>query len=113
EDFITWDIDVGQTGEYEAIVHYTCAEQDTGATLQLSMTGGAKTQAIIEQAFDPPLYDKSKERVSKSHYYVKDFKPLSLGVLLLKKGRGTLRLQALDIQGQRVVDIHSIDLLLK
>ena len=70
-------------------------------------------RAIVDEAFDPPLYDKSKERVAKSHYFVKDFKPLSLGTLRLKKGRGMLRLGAVDIKGQRVIDVHSLDLVLR
>ncbi|MDP6445707.1 MAG: sulfatase-like hydrolase/transferase, partial [Pirellulaceae bacterium] len=113
DDFITWDVDVGETGRYEVIVHYTCADGDQGATLQLSVVDGAATRAIVDEVFDSPLYDKSKERVAKSHYFVKDFKPLSLGTLQLNKGRGTLRLKALDIKGRRVIDVHSLDLLLK
>jgi len=113
DDFITWEIDVGQTGRYEAIVYYTCAPGDTGTTLRLSMTDAGSTQAVVEDVFDPPLYDKSKERVLKSHYFVKDFKPLNLGRLDLKQGRGTLRLQSLSVTGRRVVDVHSIDLRLR
>ncbi len=41
----------------------------------------------------------------------KDFKPLSLGTLRLEKGRGTLKLDALEIKGKRVVDVHSVDLI--
>ena len=113
DDFITWETDVGQTGRYEAIVYYTCAPGDTGTTLRLSMTDAGSTQAVVEDVFDPPLYDKSKERVLKSHYFVKDFKPLNLGRLDLKQGRGTLRLQSLSVTGRRVVDVHSIDLRLR
>ena len=111
DDFITWDIDVGKSGEYEAIVFYTCARGNEGATLRLSITNGDSTQAIVNELFDPPLYDKSKERVAKSHYFVKDFKPLSLGTLHLNKGKGTLRLEAIDMKGQQVIDMHSLDLL--
>jgi hypothetical protein len=57
------------------------------------------------------LYDKSKERVAKSHYFVKDFKPLKLGTLRLEKGRGTLKLDSLDIQGKQVIDVHSLELI--
>jgi len=113
DDFITWDVDVGRSGEYEVIVHYTCADRDTGATLRLSRTGGHSVQTKVVEAFDPPLYDKPKERVTKSHYFVKDFKPLHLGMIRLPKGRGTLKLDALDIKGTRVIDVHSIDLILR
>ncbi|MCH7728793.1 MAG: sulfatase-like hydrolase/transferase, partial [Planctomycetes bacterium] len=110
-DFITWDIDVGKSGQYKVIVYYTCAAGDEGATLRLSMGGRESVQAKVVEVFDPPLYDKSKERVAKSHYFVKDFKPLSLGMLRLEKGRGVLKLDALDVKGNRVVDVHSLDLI--
>jgi arylsulfatase A-like enzyme len=113
DDFITWDILVGKAGDYEAIVYYTCAKGDEGATLRLSMEGADSVAAKVVDVFDPPLYDKSKERVAKSHYFVKDFKPLRLGTLHLEKGRGTLRLDALDIKGDRVVDVHSLELNLR
>jgi hypothetical protein len=111
DDSITWDIEVGTSGDYEAIVYYTCAAGDEGATLRLSMEGGESVQAKVVEVFDPPLYDKSKERVAKSHYFVKDFKPLSLGTIRLEKGRGTLKLDAMDIKGKRVIDVHSLELI--
>ncbi len=113
DDSITWEIDVGQTGNYEAIVHYTCAAGDEGATVRLGMEGGDSIQANVNKVFDPPLYDKSKERVANSHYFVKDFSPLSLGKMRLEKGRGTLQLDALEIKGERVIDVHSLDLILR
>ena len=81
--------------------------------MRLSMEGGKSVRAKVVEVFDPPLYDKSKERVAKSHYFVKDFKPLSLGSIRLEKGQGTLKLDALDIQGKRVIDVHSLDLTLR
>ena len=65
----------------------------------------------VVEAFDPPLYDKSKERVRDSHYFVKDFRPLSLGKLKLDQGRGMLRLKAESMTGDRVIDVHSIRLI--
>lgn len=110
DDSITWNIQVGKSGSYEAIVYYTCASGDKGATVTLTMEGGNSVQAKVVEVFDPPLYDKSKERVPDSHYFVKDFKPLKLGNLKLEQGTGLLRLGALDIKGQRVIDVHSIEL---
>jgi arylsulfatase A-like enzyme len=120
KDSITWDVEVARDGQYEAIVYYTCALGDQGACVKLSMERGASSSSPslsrtagveVEEVFDPPLYDKSKERVENSHYFVKDFKPLSLGKLDLKKGRGVLRLSADEIQGEQVIDVHSIELI--
>ena len=37
---------------------------------------------------------------------VKDFKPLRLGTINLKKGRGQLTLRTLDIPGKQVMDVR-------
>lgn len=110
DDSITWDVDVGQAGEYRATVHYTCAAGNEGAKVRLSMSGDDAAEGEVMEIHDPPLYDKSKERVEKSHYFVKDFRPLELGTLRLPEGRGTLRLEALSMPGERVIDVHSIEL---
>jgi arylsulfatase A-like enzyme len=112
DDSITWNIDVGTAGDYEATVFYTCAAGDEGPRIRIS-AGEAFAAATVKDAFDPPLYDKSKERVEKSHYFVKDFKPLSIGTLSLKKGRATLKLEATMITGRRAIDVQAIDLVLK
>ena len=112
-DAITWSVDIGEAGEYQATVHYTCAEENLGTTIQLAMEQGDKTTAPVTIAFNPPLYDKSMERVANSHYFVKDFQALDLGSLHLEKGRGQLRLTAPNIIGQLAIDVHSVELVRK
>lgn len=109
DDSITWQVDVGQPGTYEVIVHYTCRAADVGCRLRLSDDLGHAVAADVSAAFDPPLYDKPKERVPRSHYFVKDFRPLRLGTLTLEQGQTVLRLSADSMPGERVVDVHSID----
>jgi arylsulfatase A-like enzyme/imidazolonepropionase-like amidohydrolase len=111
EDSITWDVDVVGQGIYKAVVFYTCAEKNVGTKVRLSMEGHqAFVEAAVSELFDPPLYDKSTERVEISHYFVKDFQPLSLGMFHLKEGRGVLRLTAPQIVGGEAIDVHSIEL---
>jgi hypothetical protein len=112
DDSITWDVEVMSAGNYEVTVFYTCAEGDQGAVITASMDASSDQVArgMVVEAFDPPLYDKSKERVKDSHYFVKDFRPLSLGKLELEPGRGRLRLKAETMPGSRVIDVHSIQL---
>ncbi len=112
-DHITWDIDVGQGGRYDAILHYTCAAGDEGVTIRLAIARGDSVQTRVVDVFDPPLWDKSKERVAKSHYFVKDFRPLHVGRLTLPPGRSTLTLDAVDLPGKRAIDVHSVDLILR
>jgi hypothetical protein len=74
------------------------------------MEKAGTTKTKVTEVFDPPLYDKSLERMAESHYFVKDFKPLALGKIKLSRGRGLLSLTAPNIPGQQAVDIHSIEL---
>ena len=110
DQFITWEVDVLHAGQYEVTLFYTCAAAHTGLTVRLEGGGGA-TQAQLTEAFDPPLYDKRRERVEKSHYVMKDFKPMSLGTLSLSKGRTVLKLAVENLQGAGAMDVYAIDLL--
>ncbi len=90
DDSITWDVDVVHAGNYQATIYYTCAEGNQGARIKLSMESNdvptSAVEAPVTDVFDPPLYDKSKERVENSHYFVKDFKPLTLGMITSPTG---------------------------
>ncbi|MFN4261085.1 MAG: hypothetical protein ACK4RK_17485 [Gemmataceae bacterium] len=44
---------------------------------------------------------------------VKDFRPLALGSLPLRQGRGLLTLRAVEIPGRGVIDVRGIELTLR
>ena len=107
-DTMTWDVGVATTGKYEATVYYTCAEADAGSTIELSLNG-SRIQATVGEANDPPLRGTEHDRVKrKGESYVKDFKPLRLGVVELKQGRGLLTLRALRVPGKQVMDVRMV-----
>ncbi|MDP7132789.1 MAG: arylsulfatase, partial [Planctomycetota bacterium] len=113
-DTITWDIEVGQTGDYEATVYYTCKAGDVGSTITLTMEAAGGTSAKVTEAHDPPHLDENLGRSKRgSESYVKIFKPLALGTIKLDKGRGVLTLGANDIVGAQVIDVHSVVLVRK
>ncbi|MBW3541126.1 MAG: arylsulfatase [Planctomycetes bacterium] len=108
DDRITWDIKVSEDGRYEAAVYYTCAADDVGSTVELTF-GDSRTSAKVTDPHDPPLVGEEHDRVSRGgESYVKDFKPLSLGVLPLKAGRGQLTLQAPKVAGRQVMDVRYV-----
>ncbi len=107
DDSITWDIEVGDAGNYGVTVYYTCAAENVGTSVRMSL-GDSMAQTEITTAFDPPLWDKSKERVDQSHYFVKDFKPLDVGQLELQKGPGVLRLTCPKLVNGRGMDVYSV-----
>jgi hypothetical protein len=112
EDRITWDIEVGQTADYDANVYYTCAPEDVGSTIELSFHD-ARVQGKVGKANNPPLIGEAFDRVPRIESYVKDFKPLPIGAIRLEKGRGTLTLRALEIAGKQVADVRYIALTIR
>lgn len=109
-DQMTWDIEVGRAGKYLAEVYYTCPKGDQGSTVELSFLGSS-VRGKINEPHDPPLIGAAVDRVKrKSESYVKDFKPVAIGSIALKKGRGKLALQAVEIAGKQVADVRRIAL---
>jgi hypothetical protein len=112
KDFISWPIEVATAGRYEAIVYYTCRPEDVGATLVLDFNGN-HVQTRVSEANNPPSRGAEHDRVKRgTESYVKDFKPLRLGTLKLKQGRGSLKLQASEMPGQRVIEVRAMTLTL-
>lgn len=113
EGVITWDVEVATSGSYEAVVYYTCVEADAGSTIELSLNG-AKLAGKVSPGWNPPLYtnqDTIKRPAGESQ--MKEFRPLALGTIELKKGRGPLTLRALDMPGASVMDVRGVVLTLK
>ncbi|MDA2925757.1 arylsulfatase [Acidobacteria bacterium AH-259-G07] len=112
EDKITWDIEVANSGQYESVIYYTCAKEDIGSTVELSFNG-SRIRGQVTEPHDPPLRGAENDRVHRGgESYVKDFKPLRLGIVRLKKGRGTLTLRALEVPGKQVMDVRAVVLTL-
>lgn len=113
EGVITWDVEVATTGSYEAVVYYTCVEADAGSTIELSLNG-ATLAGKVSPGWNPPLYtnqDTIKRPAGESQ--MKEFRPLALGTIELKKGRGPLTLRALEMPGASVMDVRGVVLTLK
>lgn len=107
QDSITWEVEVLEEGNYEAIVYYTCSEKDIGSTIELCF-GTNSIKEKISVAHNPPLIGSEKDRVVRQESYVKDFIPLNMGAIKLTKGTGILTLKALDIKGVEVMDFRLI-----
>lgn len=107
-DKITWDIEVANSGNYQAVIYYTCAKENIGSTVELNFNG-SRVQGKVTKPHDPPLVGEEFDRVSRGgESYVKDFQPLDLGIFRLEKGRGLLTLSALDVPGRRVMDVRAV-----
>ncbi len=104
-DSITWNVEVLSDGEFDVTLYYTCKAENTGSTIELSF-GDSKIATKIVEAHNPPLTGMENDRTPRMESYVKDFKPISLGTIALKKGRGNLTLKALEIPGDQAIDVR-------
>ncbi|MGE3818314.1 MAG: arylsulfatase [Isosphaeraceae bacterium] len=112
DDAITWDVEVATTGRYEAVLYQTCAPGNEGSILELQF-GDARLTGKVSEPHDPPLRGSENDRVPRvGESYVKDFKPLRLGVIALENGRGTLTIRALEVPGRGVIDLRGLVLTL-
>ncbi|MGB9689423.1 arylsulfatase [Thermogutta sp.] len=113
EDSITWDIEVHTAGQYEVVVYYTCRPEDVGVVVRASFAG-RNVEGKITEPFDPPLHGHEFDRVPRQgESYVKDFKPFVLGMIQLPAQRGLLELRAVNIPGDRAIDLRWVKLTLK
>ncbi|MEM6320810.1 MAG: arylsulfatase [Bacteroidota bacterium] len=104
-DSITWDIDVVETGNFEVVLYYTCAAKNIGGVFELAF-GNSRIQDTISVAHDPPLRGMETDRFPRDVSFVKDFKPLNIGTIGLKKGAGQLTLRALAIPNEKLMDFR-------
>ena len=109
EGRITWDVEVATPGRYEAVLYYTAGEEDLGSTVELRFKG-SRERVRVTEAHDPPLVGAERDRVPRQESYVKDFKPLRMGVIALEEGRGELTLQAIEVPGREVMDVRYVRL---
>jgi len=108
EDTISWNAEVQIEGDYRAQVYYTCTKEDLGTVLELRCGESAITQKVTV-ANNPPLVGRESDRSPRrSESFMKDFVPLDLGVIHLKKGPNQLVLKALEIPGTQSIEMRLI-----
>jgi arylsulfatase A-like enzyme len=82
EDRITWDVEVYESGVYEAELRHTAPQ--AGSVIELSFGDRAKVEAEVLVKHDPPLYGMKEDRADRGpESYAKDWRPLKLGRIRL------------------------------
>lgn len=85
-DSIIWNSEVLESGNYELVLHYTLKKEAQNSRIKVQLGEQALT-ATISEVYDPPAYGDESDRVPRIESYVKDFKPLSMGVVMLEMGK--------------------------
>lgn len=111
---ITWDVEVEESGTFEAILHYTCDTRNIGSEIKLSTSPkGESLTYHLTEVNDTPMLGADLDRVPREESYVKGFKPFSMGKIHLEKGRAELTLQATSIANEEVMNFWLLELIRK
>jgi hypothetical protein len=105
EDKITWEVEVARAGSFEVIIYYTCMRDAIGSEFEISF-GSDSILGKISEKHNPNEYGATEDRSLRTESYVKDFKPLNIGVINLEKGPGTLSLKAIKKNGESLMDFR-------
>jgi len=104
---------VATAGKYEAVIYYAVPSADIGSTVELSFQGN-RVEGKVTVANDAPLHGTEHDRAPRGpESLVRDWKPMTLGEIELKQGRGQLTLRAPQIPGKSVMDFRLMFLTLK
>lgn len=105
EDYITWEAEVAEGGEFEVQLFYTCDPENVGSTLELSF-GDATLIGKVSEAHSSPLLGGDRDLSPRMESYTQDWIPMTLGKIKLEAGEGTLTLKATEIPGKEVMDFR-------
>ena len=105
EDKITWEVEVAEAGSFEVIIYYTCMRDAVGSEFEIRFRNDYILGKISEE-HNPKEYGAAEDRSLRTESYVKDFKPLNIGVINLEKGLGTLSLNAIKKNGESLMDFR-------
>ena len=102
---ISWNVEVEESGLFEAFIYYTCDKRNIGSTFELRTDRDAENLVFtLDQVNDQPMLGADLDRVLREESYVKGFTPCSVGTIPLSKGTATLSLQAKTIRNEEAMN---------
>ncbi len=102
---IAWDVDVLGSGRYEVQMFYACPQAEIGSTIELSL-GEERLRTTIDRPVESPLIGATEDRVPRQEGYVRNWQPMTLGVMTLTPGRTKLRLKATKVAESQVAEMR-------
>lgn len=107
-DFISWDTQVLDSGEFEVIIYYTSTQKALHSEYELSVGKNSTIKFTVNEIFNPPLRGMENDRVQRKNSYVKDFKPFLVGKIHLNKGKNPLVLKSISLPKEEGLDLRLI-----
>ncbi|MEJ7693119.1 hypothetical protein, partial [Daejeonella sp.] len=111
DSYVSWDVDIHTSGNYEVSMYYTASSKTIGSEFEIDFRDDQLT-GTIRETFDPPLNQNFDRVKREGESYEKEFKLLRVGIMQLKKGKGKFILRAKSMNGDRMMDVKSVRLLL-
>ena len=108
-DTIYWEVEVMESGIYEAEMFYTCPNSSVGTKVVLS-SNKSSIQQPIKEAHDPPLVGHEKDRAVRIESYVKDFITMPIGTIELEKGPNKISLNHIPNEAFKGIDFRLLTL---
>ena len=109
EDEISWPVSVQESGTFEIEVYYACSDANIGSEIRIEFEGSSLASRL-SAANEKPLIGRENDRVLRIESYTKDFLPMKLGRIELKKGEGKLKLKVSSLKKEDDLEISSITL---
>ncbi len=106
-DSITWNAEVLEDGLFEVEMYYSCNNADIGSDLELSMNG-ASLNFKLNRPNDAKLIGPENDIYPRMEGYEKEFRPITMGTVRLKKGNGLLTLRAKYIPGKQALEFRTL-----
>lgn len=107
EDRINFNAEVAAGGTYRVVLYY--AAKEAGAQCELSFNN-ATLKFEIAEAHDVPKLGAEHDLHPRMESYVKDFKAMTIGKIVLEKGKGELTLRATEIPGAEAMEFRLLTL---
>lgn len=107
EDYMYWEIDCSDSGNYAVELDYLCKKNNTGSVIECAV-GEVRKQIVVRDAF----YSKqipSPDRVPrKEAYEMAGWKNLRVGIFPVPKGRSVIKIKALRIKNNNVAEVKGL-----
>lgn len=104
---IVWKIDVPESSPWKFSLLCACRPENAGGQLRISC--GASSREFVVPESDNTTFDVSRERIPPSpHYATRTWQRITLGELLLQRGRHEIRIEGRQRQGPAFAEIKSL-----
>jgi hypothetical protein len=104
-DTISWPVEVVEAGKFRVQIFYCCDQANVGATLELGL-GEQKLAAEVTEANESDEIGAEQDRTVRMESYVKNFRPLNMGVIELPAGAGELVLKTTQMPGDESIEFR-------